>query len=83
MAAETAADRRFAGAVDLHEAGFASIAMTALLDLPQPVWRLAMRRLIMAVGGADYGPSSGAFPVSTGNNWPDECAYGNRQHQPG
>lgn len=61
MAAETAADRRFARAVDLHEAGFASIAMTALLDLPQPVWRLAMRRLIMAVGGADYGPSSGAL----------------------
>ena len=61
MTVETAADHIYAGAVGWHEAGYATTTMAALADLPRPIWRLVMRRLIMAIGGAAYGPSSSAL----------------------
>ena len=42
-------------AVEWHSAGYASVTMVDFADLPQSFWVLVMRRLIMAVGGGQYG----------------------------
>ena len=54
-AADKACDRIIGQAVDWHPAGYASVNMVAFADLPQSFWVLIMRRLIMAVGGGQYG----------------------------
>ncbi|MDC0648961.1 tRNA lysidine(34) synthetase TilS [Alphaproteobacteria bacterium] len=48
-------------AVEWHPAGYASVTMDAFADLPQSFWALAMRRLIMAVGGGQYGAATVAL----------------------
>jgi tRNA(Ile)-lysidine synthase len=54
-AADKACDWIIEQAVDWHPAGYASVTMDAFADLPQSFWALIMRRLIMAVGGGQYG----------------------------
>jgi len=41
--------------------GYASVTMAAFADLPQSFWALIMRRLIMAVGGGQYGAAKMAL----------------------
>jgi tRNA(Ile)-lysidine synthase len=60
-AADKACDRIIEQAVDWHPAGYASVTMAALADLPQSFWALIMRRLIMAVGGGQYGAAKMAL----------------------
>jgi tRNA(Ile)-lysidine synthase len=54
-AADKACDQVIEQAVDWHPAGYASVTMAAFANLPQSFWALIMRRLIMAVGGGQYG----------------------------
>ena len=54
-AADKACDRLIEQAVNWHPSGYASVTMAAFADLPQSFWALIMRRLIMAVGGGQYG----------------------------
>jgi len=54
-AADKACDRIIEQAVNWHPSGYASVTMAAFADLPQSFWALIMRRLIMAVGGGQYG----------------------------
>ncbi|MDB3880204.1 tRNA lysidine(34) synthetase TilS, partial [Alphaproteobacteria bacterium] len=54
-------DRIIDHAVEWHPAGYASVKMAALADLPQSFWALVMRRLIMAVGGGHYGAATVAL----------------------
>lgn len=60
-AAETACDQLAGSGVDWHKAGYATITMAAFDDVPQSLWALMMRRLIMAIGGGHYGPSATAL----------------------
>ncbi len=60
-AADKACDRIIEQAVEWHPAGYASVTMAAFADLPQSFWALIMRRLIMAVGGGQYGAAKMAL----------------------
>ena len=60
-AADKACDRIIEQAVDWHPAGYARMTMGAFADLPQSFWALIMRRLIMAVGGGQYGAAKMAL----------------------
>ena len=57
-AADRACDRIINQAVEWHPAGYAKVTMTAFSDLPQSFWALVMRRLIMAIGGGQYGAAT-------------------------
>ena len=59
--ADKACDRIIKQAVELHSAGYASVNMAAFADLPQSFWVVIMRRLIMAVGGGQYGAAKMAL----------------------
>ena len=48
-------------AVGWHAGGYASVTMVDFADLPQSFWVLVMRRLIMAVGGGQYGAATVAL----------------------
>ena len=56
--ADGVCDRVIDQAVEWHPAGYASVTMAAFADLPQSFWALIMRRLIMAVGGGQYGAAT-------------------------
>jgi len=58
VAADRVCDRIIDQAVEWHPAGYASVTMVAFTDLPQSFWALVMRRLIMAVGGGQYGAAT-------------------------
>ena len=60
-AADRVCDRIIDQAVEWHPAGYASVTMAAFADLPQSFWALVMRRLIMAVGGGQYGAAKMAL----------------------
>jgi tRNA(Ile)-lysidine synthase len=60
-AADRACDRIIEQAVEWHLAGYASVTMSAFADVPQSFWALIMRRLIMAVGGGQYGAAKMAL----------------------
>jgi hypothetical protein len=59
--ADKACDNIIDQAVDWHPSGYASVTMAAFADLPQSFWALIMRRLIMAVGGGQYGAAKMAL----------------------
>jgi tRNA(Ile)-lysidine synthase len=59
--ADKACDNIIEQAVDWHPSGYASVTMAAFADLPQSFWALIMRRLIMAVGGGQYGAAKMAL----------------------
>ena len=59
--ADRVCDRIIDQAVEWHPAGYASVTTVAFADLPQSFWVLVMRRLIMAVGGAQYGAATVAL----------------------
>ena len=61
VAADRVCDRIIDQAVEWHPAGYASVTMVAFADLPQSFWALVMRRLIMAVGGGQYGAATVAL----------------------
>jgi tRNA(Ile)-lysidine synthetase-like protein len=61
VAADRVCDRIIDQAVEWHPAGYARVTMGAFADLPQSFWALVMRRLIMAVGGGQYGAASAAL----------------------
>ena len=56
--ADRVCDRIIDQAVEWHPSGYASLTMAAFADLPQSFWALIMRRLIMAVGGGQYGAAA-------------------------
>jgi len=60
-AADKVCNRIIDQAVEWHPAGYASVAMAAFADVPQSFWALVMRRLIMAVGGGQYGAATMAL----------------------
>ena len=60
-AADRVCDRIIDQAVEWHPAGYASVTMVDFADLPQSFWVLVMRRLIMAVGGGQYGAATVAL----------------------
>jgi tRNA(Ile)-lysidine synthase len=60
-AADRVCDQIIDQAVEWHPAGYASVTMAAFADLPQSFWTLIMRRLIMAVGGGQYGAATMAL----------------------
>ena len=60
-AADRVCDRIIDQAVEWHPAGYASVTMAAFAGLPQSFWGLVMRRLIMAVGGGQYGAATMAL----------------------
>ena len=61
VVANRVCDRIIDQAVDWHPAGYAKVTMVAFADLPQSFWVLVMRRLIMAVGGGQYGAATVAL----------------------
>jgi tRNA(Ile)-lysidine synthase len=61
VVADRACDNIIDQAVDWHPSGYASVTMAAFADLPQSFWALIMRRLIMAVGGGQYGAAKMAL----------------------
>ena len=57
-AADRGCDRIIDHGVEWQPAGYARVTMAAFADLPQSFWTLVMRRLIMAVGGGQYGAAT-------------------------
>ena len=60
-AASTANERTLEKAVEWHDAGYATIMMRHLVNLPKFRFALLMRRIIMSVSGSLYGPSGTAL----------------------
>ena len=61
LVADRVCDRIIDQAVKWHPAGYASVRMAAFAELPQSFWALVMRRLIMAIGGGQYGAATVAL----------------------
>ena len=60
-AADEANFNHLSGAVKWNHAGYVKIMMGDLVCLPNFRWRLAIRRIVMAVSGGTYAPSAAAL----------------------
>jgi tRNA(Ile)-lysidine synthase len=65
-ASERAAARLLAGAGDVHEAGYVSLALAPLAAAASDVQTTTLRQVMLAVSGQDYVPSLDEFIASLG-----------------